>query len=103
MCATIEKFLIRASVITSQSSTPAPTDPASDTQPRMVGDDRSRLENHVGADLGVGADAGVRGDDAIGEACPPADAGPFPENRGPRPGPRPDPARGAAPRRRRPP
>src|SRR5712692_4584397 len=80
MCATIEKFLIRASVITTQFSTPDGSGPASGVKPRAVGDDRSRFEHHVGADLGVGADAGVSGDDTVGEARALADVNVFPED-----------------------
>src|SRR5712691_2740123 len=80
MCATIEKFLIRAGVITSQSSMPGGSAPASDTQPCAVGDDRSRFEHHVGADLGPGTDAGAGGDDTVDEARPLTDVHAFPED-----------------------
>src|SRR5213593_3883910 len=80
MCATIEKFLIRASVIPSQSSTPDVSVPASGAEPRAVGDDRSRFEHHAGADLGPGADAGARGDHTVGEARALADVHALPED-----------------------
>src|SRR5262249_31262221 len=80
MCATIEKFLIRASVITSQSSTPPSGGPASDTQPRTVSDDRTRLENHVGADFRVSPDVGIGGDDTVGQTCAFSYAHAFPKH-----------------------
>src|SRR3989442_9074530 len=61
----------------------------------MVGDDRTRLENHVGADFRVSPDVGIGGDDTVGQTCAFAHAHAFPEHGVLHVGPGADPTAGA--------